>query len=516
MRTFASVTVAFCALAVPAHGQATSPSSTSAVLVPPGQIDAAVGQLDGVAWDLMARTGVPGLAIAVVHDDKVVYANGFGVRSLRHRAPVDANTVFQLASMSKPISATVVAGAVGERTVDWNDRVSTYLPNFALSSAHTTRNVTIADLFAHRSGLPDHLGDILEDLGASRAQILRGLRFAPLTPLRQDFAYTNFGLSAGAFAVARRAGTSWETLSERTLYRPLGMTSTSSRHRDFLRRANRATLHVQDGAGRWRVGGTRNPDAQSPAGGVSSSVRDLAQWMRLVLADGKHDGRRLVSPAALRTMRTPLVALHPPPTPDSRTGMSALGIDTSVDATGRVRLTHSGAFTTGGSTHVSLLPSENLGIAVLSNGWQVGLPEAVASSFMDLAEQGRPTRDWLAAFEPLLAASRQNTSRLFGRRPPSRPRPARSAAFYTGTYRNPFYGRVRVLARGGKLTLVLGPKRRRFRLSHWSGGTHSLRWTGENEYGIGAVDFTRGPGGRAGAVRVEVLDAEGLGTFRRR
>jgi hypothetical protein len=90
------------------------------------------------------------------------------------------------------------------------------------------------------------------------------------------------------------------------------------------------------------------------------------------------------------------------------------------------------------------------------------------------------------------------------------------AAFYTGTYRNPFYGRVRVLARGGKLTLVLGPKRRRFRLSHWSGDTHSLRWTGENEYGIGAVDFTGAPGGRAGAVRVEVLDTEGLGTFRRR
>jgi CubicO group peptidase (beta-lactamase class C family) len=511
-----SATVIACALsAAPASGQATSPSSASAVTIPPGQIAAAVGHLDGLARDLLTRTGVPGMAIAVVHDDKVVYANGFGVRSLADPAPVDANTVFQLASVSKPIAATVVARAVGERRADWNGRISRYLPSFALADPYATADVTVADLFAHRSGLPDHLGDILEDLGTRRAEIQRRLRLAPLTPLRQDFAYNNFGISAGAFAVARQVGTSWENLSERTLYRPLGMASTSSRHRDFLRRANRASLHVQDAAGRWKVGGTRDPDAQSPAGGVSSSARDLAQWMRLLLADGMYDGRRLIRADALRAMRTPTIALGAPATPDSRTGMSGLGIDITVDATGRVRLTHSGAFTTGGSTHVSLLPAEKLGIVVLTNGWQIGVPEALASSFLDLAEQGHVTRDWFATFAPLLAASRQNTSRLLGRTRPRTPRPARVAAFYAGTYRNAFYGRVRVVASGGRLTLVLGPKGRRFALSHWSGDTYALDWSGENEYGIGAVDFGRGRGGRARSVRVEVLAAEGLGTFRR-
>ncbi len=425
-----SATVAvFAVVGAPAHGQATSPSSASAVSIPPGQIAAAVEQLDGVARDLLTRTGVPGMAIAVVHDDKVVFVKGFGVRSLADPAPVDENTVFQLASVSKPIAGTVVARAVGERKADWNDRVSRLLPGFALADAHATRDVTVADLFAHRSGLPDHLGDILEDLGASRDVILRRLRLAPLTPLRQSFAYNNFGISTGAFAVARKLGTSWETLSERTLYRPLGMTSTSSRHRDFLRRANRASLHVQDTAGRWRVGGTRNPDAQSPAGGVSSSVRDLTQWMRLLLADGMHDGRRLISPDALRTMRTPTIALGAPAAPDSRTAMSGLGIDITVDATSRVRLTHSGAFTTGGSTHVSLLPAEKLGIVVLTNGWQIGLPEAVASTFLDLAEQGHATRDWLATFAPLLAAlaaEHEQAPRAHAsasvRRPPAPPR----------------------------------------------------------------------------------------------
>ncbi len=517
----ASTTIAVCAaLAAAAHGQAPSPSappsSTSAVSVPPGQVAAAVGQLDGIARDLLSRTGVPGMAIAVVHEDRIVFAQGFGVRSLADPAPVDADTVFQLASVSKPIAGTVVARAVGERKAAWNGRVSRYLPGFALADDRATSEVTVADLFAHRSGLPDHLGDILEDLGTSRDVILQRLRLAPLTPLRESFAYNNFGISAGAFAVARKLRTSWETLSERTLYRPLGMTSTSSRHRDFLRRANRASLHVQDAAGRWRVGGTRNPDAQSPAGGVSSSARDLTQWMRLLLADGMHDGRRLVSPEALRTMRTPTIALGAPARPDSRTATSGLGIDITVDATGRVRLTHSGAFTTGGSTHVTLLPAERLGIVVLTNGWQIGLPEAVASTFLDLAEQGRVTRDWLATFAPLIAATRQNTSRLLGRTRPGRPRPARSPAFYSGTYDSGFYGRARVLARGRRLTLVLGPKRRRFVLSHFSGDTYAFDWQGENEYGVGAVDFRRGRGGRAGSVRIEVLDAEGLGTFRRR
>ena len=266
-------------------------------------------------------------------------------------------------------------------------------------------------------------------------------------------------------------------------------------------RANRATLHVQRD-GEWVTGGERQPDAQSPAGGVSSSVTDLAQWMRLVLADGAYDGRELISPAALKEMFTPRVTIAPPATPDSRTSATGMGIDISIDPTARVRWAHSGAFVLGASTHVAMFPSEGLGIAVLTNGWPVGLAEAVGASFVDLAEQGHVTIDWLAGYGPRMEAIRHNPSRLFGVTRPSDPAPARTPTAYAGTYENDFYGRIHVLADGPGLTLVLGPKRRRFELSHWDGDTFSYVWQSENTYGISAVDFT------PGATRPRALGAD--------
>ena len=486
-----------------------SPSNASAVPIEAGQIAAAVGQLDGLAQDLMGRTGVPGMAIAVVHDDALAYAQGFGVRRLGDAEAVDEHTVFQLASVSKAISGTVVARAVGEGTVTWNDPVCRHLDDLVLADPETTRTVTVGDLFAHRSGLPDHIGDQLEDLGADRSTVLQRLRFAPLTPLRQDYAYTNFGLTAGALAVAAAAGVTWEDLAHSTLYEPLGMSSTSSRHVDFAARENRATLHAQRD-GDWVVGAERLPDAQSPAGGVSSSATDLAKWMLLVLADGAHEGTQLIAAEALAEMFTPRGPIGPPRTPDSRTTTTGFGIDIAVDATARVRWSHSGAFVTGAATNVTLLPSEGLGIAVLTNGWPVGMAEALAASFMDLAEQGRVTFDWLAGYGRVIEPVRRNTSRLAGATRPTEPAPARAASDYAGTYDNDFYRSAQVRAGDSALSVALGPQGRCFELQHWDGDTFSYVWHSENTYGISAVDFT------SAGLRVENLDVAGLGTFTRR
>src|SRR4051794_16531320 len=227
----AAAVAAAVGLALPGAASAQqSPSQESAVPIPPGQIEAAVGRIDGLAEDLLQRTGVPGLAVAVVHDDQVVYAKGFGVRKVGTDEPVDENTVFQLASVSKPLGATVIAGSVGRGKVSWEDPINEYLPHFALADPFTSRRVTIADLYAHRSGLPEHIGDLQEDMGYGQREILRRLRYVPLAPpLRSGYAYTNFGLTVGALAAARAERSSWQALSSRNLYAPLGMTATSSR-----------------------------------------------------------------------------------------------------------------------------------------------------------------------------------------------------------------------------------------------------------------------------------------------
>lgn len=145
--------------------------------------------------------------------------------------PVNADTRFQLASGSKPIASTVIAALVGDGSSNWDTPVSKLDPNFSLSDPQTTVQVTLRDLFAHRSGLPSYAGDLLEDLGFSRDDILYRLRyFQPQYPFRTGYAYTNFGLTEAAIAAALTTGMSWEELSYRRLYLPLGMTSTSSLH----------------------------------------------------------------------------------------------------------------------------------------------------------------------------------------------------------------------------------------------------------------------------------------------
>jgi len=137
----------------------------------------AVERLPELAETILQQSGVPGMAVAVVYDDAVTFSGGFGVREIGKDAAVDADTVFQLASVSKPLAATVVSSVVGDGAVAWESRLADIAPGFALHDAWTTQNVSVADLFAHRSGLHDHAGDLLEDLGFDRDEILHRLRF---------------------------------------------------------------------------------------------------------------------------------------------------------------------------------------------------------------------------------------------------------------------------------------------------------------------------------------------------
>ena len=360
--------------------------------------------------------------------------------------PVDADTVFQLASVSKPLGATVIARAVHQGTVAWDDPIVKHLPGFALSDPYVTRHLTIEDLYAHRSGLPDHVGDRLEDIGYGRAEVLERLRLVPLEPFRAVYEYTNFGVTAAAEAVAAAARTDWATLSQRLLYQPLGMGSTSSRFADYAAAPNRAVTHVREGE-RWLAKYARQADAQSPAGGASSSVNDMALWLRLLLADGRFNGEELISVPEVLELRTPRMTSSPLASPEARASAYALGMGVSVDETGRVRLSHSGGFALGAATVIVLVPAEQLGIVVLTNGMPIGVPEAIAAEFLDLAETGTVNRDWLAAYGQRFAGFYAFETKL-GAEPPAHPAPPRSADAYSGAYASAYYGPAEIAAEG--------------------------------------------------------------------
>src|SRR6266576_6709185 len=251
------------------------------------QVTHAIQELEQLAQKQIQENALPGLAIAVVFQDKTVYAKGFGVRDASAKNPVNADTVFQLASLSKSIGSTVVAELVGEGKITWDSKLSGLDPTFEMFDPWATREITIRDMYAHRSGLPEHAGDLLEDLGFTRAEILYRLRYQhPASSFRSHYAYTNFGMTEGGIAAANAYGLEWEEAAAQRLYKPLGMTATSSRYADFVARPNKALGHVLVD-GKWVQKFKRDPDTESPAGGVSSSVNDLTKWMRLQLANGK-------------------------------------------------------------------------------------------------------------------------------------------------------------------------------------------------------------------------------------
>ncbi|TIT27549.1 MAG: beta-lactamase family protein, partial [Mesorhizobium sp.] len=226
------------------------PCAASADPITPERIAASLPKLEALAEAAVTDGAVPGLAIAVVHGDEVIFLKGFGHREAGKPESVDADTVFQIASLSKPVSATIVAALVSDGAVSWNSKIADLDPAFRLAEPYPTSELTIRDLFSHRSGLPGTAGDDLEDIGYDRAEILHRLRCVPpSSSFRAGYSYSNFGLTEGAVAAAMPTGKSWEEVAEEKLYRPLGMASTSSRHADFVKHANRAALHVRvDGA----------------------------------------------------------------------------------------------------------------------------------------------------------------------------------------------------------------------------------------------------------------------------
>src|SRR5438876_2929161 len=480
------------------------------------QVTQTIQEVQKLAQKQIQENALPGLAIAVVFQDKVVYGKGFGVRDTSAKVPVDADTVFQLASLSKPIGSTVVAELVGEGKITWDSKLSVLDPTFAMFDPWVTREITIRDMYAHRSGLPEHAGDLLEDLGFTRAKILHRLRYQhPASSFRSHYAYTNFGMTEGAIAAAKAYGLEWENASEQKLYRPLGMTSTSSRYADFMARRNKALGHVLVD-GKWMQKFKRDPDAQSPTGGVSSSANDLAKWLRLQFANGKFDGKQVVDNDALVETHHPHMLTGSNPFTQLPT-FYGLGWNVSYDPEGRLRLNHSGAFGLGAATYVNLVPGEQLGIVVLTNAYPLGIAEALGTTFVDIALYGKPTQDWFALFKQVYSnpAAIGTVLGFDYSKPSLSPAPALKNNAYVGRYTNDYFGGISIIEKGDGLAIVQGPKNKTFPMKHYDRDTFTYETEGENAVGRSGVTFTVGPDGKATQVIVENLNVRGEGTFKR-
>jgi len=490
-------------------------------------VSAAVDALPDYIEKALEVTGVPGAQVAVVSNGEVVFEEAYGVRDVTTQEPVDLGTVFQIASLSKPLSSSVVSKAItDDAELSWEDPVVTYLPDFALSDPYVTEHGKIADYFSHRTGIPTGAGDDLEDVGFDADYILSHLDQVPLASFRDTYQYSNFGLTVGGEAVAASRGQTWPQTAEELLFEPIGMTSTTTLHDDYLAADDRAAMHARTGEGQYEQLFDRDADAEAPAGGVASTAGDIAKWMTMVLANGEVDGEVFIDPLVLaKTYSAHSITGGDAQNLTSRTSHYGFGTNVGSTVTGRVTISHSGAFGWGAATNATMIPDLNLGIVVLTNGAPSGVPEMIVSEFVDLVQFGEETRPWMDLWPTVFAKFSDPAGDLAGEEAPAGAAPAGPAGDYVGTYTSPYFGNFVVTEENDTLTGALGPEAGyTFQIDPWDGDTLSFVPTGENALpgSLSSAVFVREGGQITGVTLTyfnkfpeEEQEPNGLGVFTR-
>jgi CubicO group peptidase (beta-lactamase class C family) len=434
--------------------------------------------LDGYIRKAMTDWQIPGLVLAVVHNDSVVLVKGYGVRTLGSSDRVDERTMFAIGSSSKAFTALGVATLVDEGKVRWDDPATKYLPGFQLYDPYVTRELTVRDLLTHRSGLSR--GDLVwyaQEL--PRDSILYHVRYLkPTWSLRSHFGYQNIMYLAAGQLTARLTGKSWDEVMHERIFSPLGMTSTNTSVTELDRLPNVATPHeeVDDTV---RVVPWHNIDNIAPAGSINSNVVDMAQWVRFQLAGGKAGGKQLLSAAAFDETHTPqtILPLEGPwklMMQDAHFGTYGLGWMVH-DYAGRKVVQHGGNID-GMHALVGLLPEERTGLVVLTNLGGNFLTYALMYRVFD-AYLKRPQKDWsatlLKGYEELVKQAKTEEKNREAKRirgtSPSLP-----LERYAGTYVDSMYGEATVRAEGAKLVLRYGTMTGD--LEHWQHDTFRSIW----------------------------------------
>ena len=422
----------------------------------------------------MKDWGVPGLAVAVVQNDTVIYTKAFGVRKLGGTARVDLDTIFQIGSATKAFTSTLVAMMVDEGRVGWRDKVIDHLPDFRMYDPWVTAEFEIQDLMAQRSGLPTEAGTSLPIFGFGRQAVTDALQYIqPVSSFRAEFAYQNNTFLWAAALVEKLTGKSWEQNLKERIFSPLGMTSAGATWEEYKKIHNAAVLH------RWKNDETLTevtPLSENwpyhewlttigPAGSISADIKDMAQWLRMQLNQGIYDGKTLVSPEALVYTQTPQTIIQAGLTGEQLYYCLGWVYNTYSPYP---MVWHNGA-TLGAKSIVSMVPQAKVGLVVLANVTGVNLPEALHKKFYDLYF-GNPVVDWNKIELDRLRATIAATKTIV---PAQTALPARSLGLYTGLYKNHLCGLVRVEEKYGRLALILGPHNVAMPLTEWDGDTFS-------------------------------------------
>jgi len=427
---------------------------------------------------------VPGIAVGIVKNDSLIYAKGFGVRKLGDKAPVDANTLFAIGSISKSTVAIALGILVDEGKIKWDDPVTKYLPDFQMDDPWVSREITIRDLLTHRSGLiSESGGTIWYGSDYSRADVIRRLRYLkPVTSFRYKYAYQNVMYLVAGEIIPAVTGQSWDDFIQERLFKPLGMSTSNTHLKDLDKYTNVSIPHAFVN-GRQQPIAYRNYDNVGPACSVNSTVVEMAQYVRLLLNGGVYKGRRLYSPAVAFELFNPQMIV---PIRDYGPGLELLkpkffayGFGWFLkEYRGRKLVYHTGGLD-GIRAMVMMVPDEKLGIIVLTNQEDSRVYNVLTYYLLDSYLVGKPY-DWLGAYLKDRATALQNSAdqeRRIQAERVSNTKPSLELSQYTGKYTDRMYGEIDVIFENNHLILKFSHTPSfTGDLEHWHYNTFRIKW----------------------------------------
>ena len=417
-------------------------------------------QIDSVAERARRTFDVPGIAVCVIKDGKVIHSKGYGVRSLRTGQPVDENTLFGIASNSKAFTTAALGMLVDEGKLSWDDKVRKFIPEFKLFDPYVTEEFTIRDLLCHRSGLGLGAGDLMffpDGSDFTVQDILHNLQYLkPVTSFRSQYAYDNNLYIVAGEVVARASGMSWQDFIDKKILQPVGLSHSAS---TFVRL--RDSSDVIDGhsrvEGKMLAIPRHRGEVDNAAGGIYSCISDLSKWVLLHLDHGKYgpDSTRLFSEAVLRERWAPQTILPIGGPGPYNTHFAAYGLGFGLsDVKGYRQISHTGGLE-GMVTQITMIPELHLGIIVLTNAEEGAAFSAITNqikdSYLGITGTDRVS-EYAAGRKRQLAGAKQVTDSIW-----SEVAKASAAAkttdlqLYAGLYKDDWFGDVKISVRNGHL-----------------------------------------------------------------